>query len=630
MRQTSEPPPRDAQREQTSADSRRPVSRFPQWRFPFPVSPFPLVRNNRTIWLATPIALLTLLSLAIALGSVPLSLSDVWSGLTGTASPEVNAIVRTLRLPRALLAMLVGAGLGMAGAALQGTLRNPLAEPYLLGVSGGAAVGAVVAVAFGLLAGGLLPLAAFAGALGAVAAALFVARAAGGGADPRVLLMAGVIIGAFANAAIMVALANAPPNTVRGALWWMMGSVADADWTRVAWLAAYVAVAGALLVWRAREIDVLALGEEPAAALGLDVDRAVMWIFVLASLLAAATVAAAGLIGFVGLVVPHLVRRAGVRRHRPLLVGSALTGGALVIAADIAARTATPPAELPLGAITALIGVPFFLVQLGEARMIDFDRVRIRYPRAPNPAVDDVSFVARRSAMTAVVGPNGSGKSTLVRALLRRQGLEHGQIRFDGAPLDGIDGRALARRLAIVPQREEATFALPVRDFVALGRFPHGGSWGASTATDAGAVQRAIARAGIAELADRSTAQLSGGEWQRARLARALAQGGEALVLDEPTTFLDIAHEMAMFELFAELAAEGMAVLVVSHQLNLVARFADQIVLLDKGRVAALGPPSEVMTAAVLERVYEWPLVVVRDPAVGSVSLLPLRRMRRA
>jgi iron complex transport system permease protein len=249
---------------------------------------------------------------------------------------------------------------------LQGTLRNPLAEPYLLGVSGGAAVGAVVAVAFGLLAGGFLPLAAFVGALGAVTAALFVARAAGGGADPRVLLMAGVIIGAFANAAIMVALANAPPNTVRGAVWWMMGSVADADWTRVGWLAAYIGLGGAVLVWRAREIDVLALGEEPAAALGLDVDRAVRWMFILASLIAAATVAAAGLIGFVGLVVPHLVRRAGIRRHRPLLIGSALAGGSLVIGADIAARTLSPPSELPLGAITALIGVPFFLVQLAR------------------------------------------------------------------------------------------------------------------------------------------------------------------------------------------------------------------------------------------------------------------------
>jgi iron complex transport system ATP-binding protein len=261
--------------------------------------------------------------------------------------------------------------------------------------------------------------------------------------------------------------------------------------------------------------------------------------------------------------------------------------------------------------------------------MIAFESVRIRYPRAAHSAVDGVSFTVRPGAVTAVVGPNGSGKSTLVRALLRRQALEGGRIAFDGKPLASVDRRALARRLAIVPQREDATFALPVREFVALGRFPYGGSWGAATPTDGGMVQRAIARAGIADLADRSTAQLSGGEWQRTRLARALAQGGEAIVLDEPTTFLDVAHEMAMFELFAELAADGMAVMVVSHQLNLVARFADTIVLLDQGRVVAQGPPDEVMTGATLERVYEWPLVVLRDPAVGAPALLPLRRSRR-
>jgi iron complex transport system ATP-binding protein len=260
--------------------------------------------------------------------------------------------------------------------------------------------------------------------------------------------------------------------------------------------------------------------------------------------------------------------------------------------------------------------------------MIAFEEVRIRYPRAAARAVDGVSFTVPRGAVTAVVGPNGSGKSTLVRALLRRQPLESGRIAVDGTALEGIDRRHLARRLAIVPQREEAAFALPVREFVALGRFPHGGHWGARPPADEAVILRAIDRAGVAHLAARSTAELSGGEWQRTRLARALAQGGEGVVLDEPTTFLDVAHEMAMFELFADLAADGMAVMIVSHQLNLVARFADRIVLLNEGRVAAHGAPAEVMTGAVLERVYAWPLVVLRDPAVGAPSLLPLRRSR--
>jgi len=251
----------------------------------------------------------------------------------------------------------------MSGAALQGTMRNPLAEPYLLGVSGGAAVGAVLAQAAGI-AGALLPFAAFVGAIVAVLAAFVVAHAAGARGDPRVLLMAGVVVGAFANAAIMVVLANAEPNTVRNALWWMMGSVSEAAWPQIAVLLGYLLVGGGALVALGREIDVLALGEEAAAGLGLEVDAAVRRVFLVASLLAAATVAAAGLVGFVGLVVPHIARAFGLRRHRPLLLASALVGATLVVSADLLGRILRPPAELPLGAVTALVGVPFFLAKL--------------------------------------------------------------------------------------------------------------------------------------------------------------------------------------------------------------------------------------------------------------------------
>lgn len=301
--------------------------------------------------------------LGLAVGTIRIPISALWDALRGTGDPMPAMVVRTLRLPRVTLAILVGAGLGMSGAALQGTMRNPLAEPYLLGVSGGAAVGAVIASTMGLGAA-LLPFAAFLGAILAVVAAFVVAHAAGARGDPRILLMAGVVVGAFANAAIMVMLANAEANTVRNALWWMMGSVADATWTQIGVLFAYVLAGGAALVALGRRIDVLALGEDAAAGLGLDVDRAIRTVFVLASLIAAATVAAAGLVGFVGLVVPHLVRGAGVRRHRPLLVGSAIVGATLVVFADLLGRVLRPPAELPLGAVTALVGVPFFLAKL--------------------------------------------------------------------------------------------------------------------------------------------------------------------------------------------------------------------------------------------------------------------------
>jgi iron complex transport system ATP-binding protein len=257
--------------------------------------------------------------------------------------------------------------------------------------------------------------------------------------------------------------------------------------------------------------------------------------------------------------------------------------------------------------------------------VIRFDGVVLRYPRAPRPAVDGVTLDAPRGAITAIVGPNGSGKSTLVRALLGRLAPERGAITLDGTPIGGLSRLEAARRVALVPQREEPAFPLVVRDFIALGRYVHGGVWSGETPDDRAAIALASELAGVRPYLQRRTVELSGGEWQRVRIARALAQGGDALVLDEPTAFLDIAHEMAVFELLDALAREGKAVLLVSHQLNLVARFATRIALLRAGALAAFGTPDDVMRGDLLERVYEWPLVVSRDPAVGAPVLVPLR-----
>jgi iron complex transport system ATP-binding protein len=257
--------------------------------------------------------------------------------------------------------------------------------------------------------------------------------------------------------------------------------------------------------------------------------------------------------------------------------------------------------------------------------VIRFDDVSVRYPRASSDALSGVSLEARRGALTAVVGPNGSGKSTLVRALIGRVGLSRGHVLVDDQTTASMGGAELARKVAVITQREELAFPVTVLEYVRLGRFPHLGIWHAAREGDRRAVDESIDAAGVAELRDRRIDAVSGGEWQRVRLARALAQGGSAMVLDEPTTFLDVGHEMAVFELLHRLARAGQAVLLVSHQLNLVARFADHMVLFHHGSVSAAGAPDDVMRADILERVYEWPLVVTRDPAVGAPALVPLR-----
>jgi iron complex transport system ATP-binding protein len=258
--------------------------------------------------------------------------------------------------------------------------------------------------------------------------------------------------------------------------------------------------------------------------------------------------------------------------------------------------------------------------------MIRFDAVTVRYAGAERDAVHRLSLEAPVGAITAVVGPNGSGKSTLVRAPIRRVALRNGRVFIRDDDVQSLDPRELARRVAVVTQREDSTFPIPVSEYVALGRRPHVGRWSTLASADREVIDRAIDDAGVSTLLDRDTGTLSGGEWQRVRIARALAQDAAALVLDEPSTFLDIAHEMAAFELLHLLARRGRAVLVVSHQLNLVARFATSVVLLHDGQIAAAGAAADVMQGAVLERVYEWPLVVTRDPAVGAPSLIPLRR----
>jgi iron complex transport system ATP-binding protein len=258
--------------------------------------------------------------------------------------------------------------------------------------------------------------------------------------------------------------------------------------------------------------------------------------------------------------------------------------------------------------------------------VIEVSDLVVAYPGAKRNAVNGVSFSVRSARLTALAGPNGSGKSSIVRALIRRAQIVSGSVRIGGVDVRALSPGELARRLAVVPQREESAFPLKVRDYVGLGRYPHLGLWRAPSSVDSGAVDQALSQAGVAMLADRDTDALSGGEWQRVRIARALAQRAPALVLDEPTTFLDVAHEMAIFELLASLARSGLAILLVSHQLNLVARFADTIVLLNDGVVATSGPPADVMKADRLESIYGWPVVITHDPAVGAPSLVPLRR----
>lgn len=302
------------------------------------------------------------LLLSVRLGAVRLGVREVLDALRGAGDPTTVAIVQRLRVPRSLLAALVGGALAASGAVFQALLRNPLAEPYVLGVSGGAAVGAVAAIVFGAGASGAgVGLAAFAGAAIAIMVVLRMAASVGPTLDTRILLLSGVVAGAFFNACILLVLTFADTESFRSALFWMMGSFSGATWREIGLLTVLAGPALAVLFALARPLNLLAVGEETAQYLGVRTERVKLAAYGTASLLTASAVAVSGVIGFVGLVIPHIVRMTWGADHRFLIPASVLLGATFLVLADSLARTVAAPTELPIGVVTAFVGVPFFL-----------------------------------------------------------------------------------------------------------------------------------------------------------------------------------------------------------------------------------------------------------------------------
>lgn len=301
--------------------------------------------------------------LSIRLGAVPIGFGEIAAAITGDADEVTSAIIRQLRIPRAVVAALVGAALAASGATFQALLRNPLAEPYILGVSGGAAVGAVMAIVTGLslLGAWVLPAAAFAGSLVAIALVLRIAASVGDALDTRVLLLAGVVVGAFFNACILLALTMTDAESFRSAIFWMMGSFSGSSWAGAGALVLYLVPGLAVLIALGRPLNLMAIGEETALYLGVRVEHVKLIAYGTASLLTAAGVAIAGVIGFVGLIVPHVIRLLWGSDIRFLIPASALLGAAFLTSADAVSRVAAAPAELPVGVVTAFVGVPFFI-----------------------------------------------------------------------------------------------------------------------------------------------------------------------------------------------------------------------------------------------------------------------------
>ena len=332
------------------------------------------VARLRPVWLLAGIAAVAVAALAgLVIGPVALSPGDVVRQLLGASSglePREVAIVEQIRLPRVVLGLLVGSTLSVCGASYQGVFRNPLADPYLLGAAAGAGLGVtivIVGTADGSATPGVAPIAAFAGAIGAVALTYALGRTGGGRASTASLILAGVAVASFLTA-MQTYVQQRNQDTIRQVYTWILGRLSTAGWGEVRLLLPYAVVTWIVLLAHRRVLDVLAVGDEEAAALGVNPGRSRLIVIVAASLGTAAAVSVSGLIAFVGIIVPHTVRLLAGQSHRIVLPLSILFGGAFLCLADLLARTVSSPAEIPIGVITAFFGAPFFVLVLRSSR----------------------------------------------------------------------------------------------------------------------------------------------------------------------------------------------------------------------------------------------------------------------
>jgi iron complex transport system permease protein len=324
----------------------------------------PLTLRRLAITLAALGGLLLLICLlGLGIGSVSLSPAEIWASITRPAPENETArtILLMIRLPRVLMAMVVGAALAVAGVVFQALLRNPLAEPYILGISSGGTVGAIVAITLSLGALGV-PALSFVGSA-AVMGIVYMLAQRRGQLDTYTLLLAGVMIGAFFNAAILLIIAVFHQE-LRTAFLWLMGNLSGAGFTSLGVVAIPIALIIGLLWWRARAFNLIATGDETALQLGVEVRLAKRAAYLLASLLTGAAVSVSGVVGFVGLIIPHTCRILFGPDHRLLIPASALLGAVFLLATDTLARTLIAPSEIPVGAVTAAIGAPLFVYLL--------------------------------------------------------------------------------------------------------------------------------------------------------------------------------------------------------------------------------------------------------------------------
>ena len=463
---------------------------------------------------------------------------------------------------------------------------------------------------------------------GLVAAVIVYLLALRGGVQGYRLVLVGIGVSAVLLAVNDYLITRATRDDAFEAAHWIVGSVNGRGWEHVWPVGLCLSVLVPLAFVLARPMAMLEMGDDAARSLGVNAERSRLALIFVAVMLTAVGTASTGPIAFVALAAPQLARRL-TRASAPGLGTSALMGALVLVASDLAAQRLFTT-DLPVGVMTGAVG-GIYLCWLSLDRMaaqltrLRADDLQLAYDQ--RVVVEQLGLEIPDGSFTVIVGPNACGKSTLLRALARLLKPRRGGVFLDGELITSRSSKEVARELGLLPQSAIAPDGITAADLVARGRYPHQRLLRQWSKDDERAVAAAMEATRVSDLSERIVDELSGGQRQRVWLAMALAQETPILLLDEPTTFLDIAHQVEVLDLCAELHAErGRTLVAVLHDLNHACRYATHLVALRDGAIVAQGEPSETVTAELVERVFGLPCRVIADPETGTPLVIPLAR----
>ena len=624
-------------------------------------------RRNRRYVLAFCIlaALLAALALAnLCIGSLPVPPADIASILAGNSADLTSSqVIWEIRLPRLIAAMLLGGALALSGFLLQTFFNNPIAGPYILGISSGAklAVAFVMIIVLGSarsMPSWLLIGAAFVGSLAVMLMVLAVSQRIRSAA---MLIVAGVMVGYLCSAATDFLITFASDANIASLKNWSMGSFSGVGWTDVRIMTAVVLVASACVFLLAKPIGAYQLGESYARSLGVNVRAFRVALIALSSLLAACVTAFAGPISFVGIAVPHLVKRLMGTSKPIVVIPAAFLGGAVFcLMCDLIARTMFAPTEVSISAVTAVFGAPVVIGILlrrhqphvretqetgsADSAMPSAETTKSLFSAveqsagllgaepqacltvrgleagyAGKPVVQDVDVRVMPGDVVTLIGPNGGGKSTVLKAVSGQIEAMNGTVEVSGRALDSLTDRERALQLAVLLTDRVQTELLTCEDVVAMGRYPHTGRMGGLRRHDWEVVRAAMQEIQVWDLRNRDFMQLSDGQRQRVLIARALCQQPRLLVLDEPTNYLDIHYHIELLGVLRRISEQGrMGVLMSLHELPLARVASTRVVCVKNGRVVAEGAPDQVFTEQVIDGLYDLKPGSY-DPQTGNI-----------